>query len=152
MVPSFAALRLRAQIRGGECLSERYTDLNSAMQWQCAHGHVWQATARTVWQGSWCPFAQASERRSRTCGGSRKAVVGAVCPQDTKVRGPNCSGSVNTDTAGKQSPEVYSAAAGAPTVPDCTRLLKICERPRGNRAAAAVTQLVGRVRSAHALS
>lgn len=50
-------LQYLARQRGGYCLSNYYKGRDKKLQWQCAKGHRWQATARSVSHtGSWCPF------------------------------------------------------------------------------------------------
>jgi hypothetical protein len=41
--------------RGGECLSFTYTSAHQKLEFRCARGHVWSATAWNVKNGSWCP-------------------------------------------------------------------------------------------------
>jgi hypothetical protein len=44
-----------AKSRGGECLSNEYTDLKTKMKWKCAFGHEWEATPKLPLTGHWCP-------------------------------------------------------------------------------------------------
>lgn len=56
-------LRRLARQRGGECLSNRYANAISPLQWRCGLGHKWQATlASVVRRNTWCPV----------CAGNRK--------------------------------------------------------------------------------
>ncbi len=41
--------------KGGICLSEEYVNRVSKLLWQCKEGHQWQASAKHVKFGSWCP-------------------------------------------------------------------------------------------------
>jgi hypothetical protein len=58
---SIDEMRELARAWGGACLSEKYVNSYTPLEWRCAHGHVWQATASTVKpaghakRGSWCP-------------------------------------------------------------------------------------------------
>ncbi len=55
-----------AQSRGGHCLSTVYPGAHGKIEWQCAKGHVWNASVNSVWRGSWCPeCAWASRRMAR---------------------------------------------------------------------------------------
>lgn len=46
--------------KGGKCLSSRYNNSQSSLQWECAKGHQWKARAGPIINTSvWCP----------TCGG-----------------------------------------------------------------------------------
>ena len=41
--------------RNGKCLSKKYTNNRTKMQWECMDGHIWKATLDSVQQGKWCP-------------------------------------------------------------------------------------------------
>lgn len=43
-----------ANSRGGLCLSEKYTNSYTKLEWQCANGHKWLATPYAIKQGYWC--------------------------------------------------------------------------------------------------
>ncbi|WP_233866956.1 hypothetical protein [Paraburkholderia adhaesiva] len=43
-----------ARTRGGQCLSDTYVNGQAALQWRCANGHEWSASATRILQGSWC--------------------------------------------------------------------------------------------------
>ena len=52
--------------KGGECLSEKYFNIESKLKWKCKKGHVWTATANNVKNNkSWCP----------DCSGKRKHTI-----------------------------------------------------------------------------
>jgi hypothetical protein len=56
-------MRSIATERGGECLSERYVNLNTKLDWRCALGHEWRATPNNVKHGrSWCPECARNKR------------------------------------------------------------------------------------------
>lgn len=45
-----------AQARGGRCLSRRYVNQRTKLEWQCAHGHRWRTILDNVRRsGTWCP-------------------------------------------------------------------------------------------------
>jgi len=44
-----------AEYRGGKCLSTRYNNSKSKLKWQCAEGHIWEASAGSIKAGQWCP-------------------------------------------------------------------------------------------------
>jgi len=44
-----------AKSRGGKCLSTKYIDEDTKLEWECADGHRWRATLHGVKGGSWCP-------------------------------------------------------------------------------------------------
>lgn len=56
-----------AASRGGECLSEVYTNTQTKLKWKCAFGHEWTAMPQSVIHGSWCPICSSGlgERLSR---------------------------------------------------------------------------------------
>lgn len=45
-----------AQARGGQCLSERYVDSQTKLQWMCSVGHTWAAIPNSITQGGWFPL------------------------------------------------------------------------------------------------
>jgi len=51
----FYTLKQIAATRGGSCLSEQFEKMKDKMTWKCAHSHVWNATAETIFRGYWCP-------------------------------------------------------------------------------------------------
>jgi hypothetical protein len=45
-----------AEAKGGKCLSLKYVNSSTPMQWQCAKGHKWMATGNRIKNDtSWCP-------------------------------------------------------------------------------------------------
>ena len=54
--------REMAQQRGGQCLSDRYVSARAKLDWQCSHGHLWQATPDSIKRGSWCPSCAGKKR------------------------------------------------------------------------------------------
>jgi hypothetical protein len=44
-----------AEERGGKCLSDRYVDAHTNLDWECAEGHKFNARSNNVQQGKWCP-------------------------------------------------------------------------------------------------
>jgi len=49
-----------AEDRGGKCLSNKYTNCNTKLRWQCSKGHTWKATPTLVRRGTWCPVCSPS--------------------------------------------------------------------------------------------
>jgi hypothetical protein len=62
--PQQAELERAAAGRGGRCLSA-YVDKETALEWQCAEGHVWSAPWFRVSKGQWCHRC-AVKARTRT--------------------------------------------------------------------------------------
>jgi hypothetical protein len=57
-----------AEKRGGECISEEYTNCNVGLEWRCAKGHTWETSYRHVEAGTWCPFCANKAKGSiETC-------------------------------------------------------------------------------------
>jgi hypothetical protein len=52
-----------ARTRGGQCLSQEFVNSNLPLQWRCAMGHTWNASASDVLRGSWCRKCSFANRR-----------------------------------------------------------------------------------------
>jgi len=52
---SILDMRLIAYERGGDCLSERYVNNRTKLEWMCESGHTWWAVPLAVKRGTWCP-------------------------------------------------------------------------------------------------
>ena len=50
----FEAIIRKAESHGGECLSRLFVSAKSKLDFICAKGHEWSATADSVKRGSWC--------------------------------------------------------------------------------------------------
>jgi hypothetical protein len=57
--------RSLAARRGGRCLSNRYTNKEIPLRWQCARGHRWYAQPGRVKRGTWCARCANLRRRSQ---------------------------------------------------------------------------------------
>lgn len=44
-----------AAARGGKCLSDRYVNSVTKLEWECSRGHKWHATPGNIVFGQWCP-------------------------------------------------------------------------------------------------
>ena len=44
-----------AKERGGFCLSKRYVNSQTKLQWKCKEGHIWEAGPSNIKTGHWCP-------------------------------------------------------------------------------------------------
>jgi hypothetical protein len=58
---TMSEIQALATARKGKCLSESYTP-GKNLEWQCEHGHVWEAELHNVKSRSWCPIC--GHRRS----------------------------------------------------------------------------------------
>jgi len=62
---SIEDMRLFAEKKGGQCLSDIYININKKLKWQCKKGHVWEARARDIIHGhNWC--AECSHKKKGT--------------------------------------------------------------------------------------
>jgi len=49
-------LKALASARGGKCLSQEYITDNAYLEWECVHGHRWEALPGPIKnRGVWCP-------------------------------------------------------------------------------------------------
>ena len=76
--------------QGGLCLSEKYVNSTTKLTWQCAKGHVWEATPRIIKQGGWCP----------ECAGTIRLSVSEM-QQLAEERGGKCLSDKYVDAATK---------------------------------------------------
>lgn len=51
-----------ARTRGGRCLSTKYVNSKTHIDWECKQGHRWKAQPRIVSSGSWCPICARNQR------------------------------------------------------------------------------------------
>ena len=49
-----------AEAHEGRCLSEEYKNVNIKMEWRCKLGHIWEAPAKSIIRGYWCPKCSSS--------------------------------------------------------------------------------------------
>jgi hypothetical protein len=80
-----------AEMRGGICLTEAYTNINSPMDWTCFSGHTWKASLNSVKNnGTWCP--ECDFRRKLTLEDAKAAAAknGGECisVRYTNIRDP----------------------------------------------------------------
>ena len=52
---SLADMNAIAESWGGKCLSKKYVNNKTKLEWQCAKGHKWHAVPDSVKHGYWCP-------------------------------------------------------------------------------------------------
>ena len=48
--------------KGGQCLSLVYANSSKLLRWRCVVGHEWQARARSIRAGRWCPACAHNQR------------------------------------------------------------------------------------------
>ncbi|MFC1483193.1 hypothetical protein ACFL56_02920 [Candidatus Margulisiibacteriota bacterium] len=47
-------MHLLAKSRGGECLSTKYINASTKLEWKCKNGHTFKMTPHHVKEGRWC--------------------------------------------------------------------------------------------------
>jgi len=57
-------MRSLAQLKGGQCLSSRYSGTSKKLLWECAKGHQWKAVPSSIKAGTWCPACAPNRRLS----------------------------------------------------------------------------------------
>ena len=59
---SIDVMKKIADERGGNCLSDKYIDSHTKLNWVCKNGHEWKATPNKINSGQWCPICSAKDR------------------------------------------------------------------------------------------
>jgi hypothetical protein len=67
-------LQAYAAKKGGRCFAEHYVNSKQKVLWQCAEGHLWQATANSILRGSWCPSCANIKRSKKYLGRAVEAT------------------------------------------------------------------------------
>lgn len=49
-------MRKIAKKRGGYCISNKYVNPQTKLEWKCSMGHIWKAVPNKIKQGQWCPI------------------------------------------------------------------------------------------------
>ena len=115
------AIQAAAASLGGRCVSEAYVGSLNLMDWECADGHRWRATAHSIRQGHWCK--RCADARLRTPQERVAAIaarhggqcLGPYVNTAAKVdwacaRGHRFSASLNSIKRGKWCPDCRVAA------------------------------------------
>ena len=89
-----------ARRRGGRCLNEEYVGSLVLMEWECAEGHRWKATAHSIRQGHWC----------KRCADARLRFPARYAAEIAEAHGGRCL-SPYTNSATKMQ---WSCARGHP--------------------------------------
>lgn len=62
---TLAEMQALAHSRGGECLSQQYTNVGAKLRWKCRKGHEWDATPNQLLsQGTWCSVCAGNARKT----------------------------------------------------------------------------------------
>ena len=73
-----------AKSRGGKCLSKKYVNAHSKLEWECSEGHIWKALPCNIKQGKWCNIC--SSKRA----GKSKRLELSLMHKIAKSRGGKC--------------------------------------------------------------
>lgn len=73
-----------AKDRGGKCLSSKYINVKTKLQWKCKEGHIWESRPHNILQGNWCPYC-ANKKQRDTLRGSMDEMQ-----KIAKQRGGRC--------------------------------------------------------------
>jgi len=73
-----------ARVKNGMCLSDKYYDAHTKLEWQCGKGHKWVTKPSFILRGHWCPFCQ-KYKRERLC----REIVTKYLGEPSKNRRPN---------------------------------------------------------------
>ncbi len=55
-----------AASKGGRCLSTKYDNQTTMLQWKCESGHRWKMQYPSIIRGSWCPECREQSRRKQS--------------------------------------------------------------------------------------
>lgn len=69
--------------KGGQCLSEVYTNNNTHLEWQCSEGHRWKAKPSNIKLGKWCPYCAGVKKKSIEEIQAYCVKKGGVCLSDS---------------------------------------------------------------------
>ena len=73
-----------AESKGGRCLSKKYIDNKTKLQWKCADGHIWMATPCGIKMGGWC--SKCAIKRN----GEKRRLTIEEMQEIAKSRGGEC--------------------------------------------------------------
>ncbi|MEO5571637.1 MAG: hypothetical protein ABIT08_14770 [Bacteroidia bacterium] len=59
---SIEEMQFIAASREGKCLSSKYVDGKTNLEWQCNKGHTWKAKPASIKRGSWCAICSNSKK------------------------------------------------------------------------------------------
>lgn len=52
-----------ASEHNGKCLSLKYKNTRTKLEWECEHGHRWKSTPNNIRKGRWCPICGHKKHR-----------------------------------------------------------------------------------------
>lgn len=52
-----------AKAKGGKCLSDKYVNTQTKLDWMCSEGHIWMAApTNIIYKGKWCPECSGNKK------------------------------------------------------------------------------------------
>jgi hypothetical protein len=84
-----------AKARGGKCLSTKYVNSNTNLDWKCAEGHQWKATPSNIKAGKWCHIC------GRIRGFEKQRLTIEEMHEIAKARGGKCLSTKYTNSKTK---------------------------------------------------
>ncbi len=66
MTDAIEKLKQIALSKGGLCLSDKYVNSKTKLQFKCVNGHTWESISSNIIKGSWCPTCGIEKRASQS--------------------------------------------------------------------------------------
>ena len=60
---SIQEMKELAIAKGGKCLSTKYTNNYTPLEWECENGHRWKAKGKSIKRGNWCKKCAMNEQK-----------------------------------------------------------------------------------------
>jgi len=76
--------RKLAELKNGECLSDKYINNHTKMVWKCKLGHVWNSTYNNIQMDKWCPQCSIKLRSNK------KRLTIEIYQEVAKNKGGQC--------------------------------------------------------------
>lgn len=64
-----------AKLKGGKCLSKKYKDSITKLEWKCDKEHKWGAIPDNIVQGRWCPMCAVKKRIENRKGKNARRTI-----------------------------------------------------------------------------
>jgi hypothetical protein len=78
-----------AKSRGGQCLSHKYINGQTKLDWRCEKGHKWKTIPYVVKRGGWCPICSGNSKLSIKEMRDIAASLGGKCISDHYTNAQN---------------------------------------------------------------
>jgi hypothetical protein len=76
---TIAEMQQLAAERNGRCLSSKYVNTHTALEWECERGHRWMARPNNIKMGKWCPVCAGTKRLSLEEAQTSAEKMGGYC-------------------------------------------------------------------------